>query len=340
MEYYAYISIAGENKISTFKMNPDTGKLLFQGDVAVSGGPGPLAVDPERKFLYAGIRSNRQISSFRIDHNTGGLSLIGTVSLDADPCYIRTDGRGNFLLSAYYGAGKAAVHPIGKDGAVGGPAIEWLSTAEHAHCIQTDPSNKFAFVPHTVSPNTIFQFTFDENTGALTPNAVPKVIPEEEVGPRHFCFHPGKNIAYVSNEQGSSVTAYNFDPSAGTLMAFQTISTIPEDYDEENTCAQIHITPSGKFLYVSNRGHDSIAGFSIDDATGQLSSLVQQPTEPTPRAFTIDTTGNFLFAGGQGSGRLASYHINPQTGELKPLETYTVGKNPMWVLVVNLIPFS
>lgn len=337
MKHHVYVSIAGENKISTFNMHPDTGKLLFEGDVAVNGGPGPLAVEPKRRFLYAGIRSNRQISSFCIDHSTGGLSLIGTVSLDSDPCYIATDRRGNFLLSAYYGAGKAAVHPIGKDGTVGSPAIEWFSTAEHAHCIQTDFSNKFAFVPHTVSPNVIFQFKFDEKTGTLTPNAVPKVIPEEGAGPRHFCFHPNQDIVYVSNEQGSSVTAYNFDQSAGTLTAFQTISTLPEDYDEENSCAQIHITPSGKFLYVSNRGHDSIAGFSIDDATGQLSSLGQQPTEPTPRAFTIDPTGNFLFAGGQGSGKLASYRINPQTGELKPLETYEVGKNPMWVLVVGLV---
>ena len=336
MEYYAYISIAGENKISIFKMNPDTGKLLFQGDVATNGSPGPLAVEPEQKVLYAGIRSSRQISSFQINQSTGGLSLIGTVSLDADPCYIRTDRKGNFLLSAYYGAGKAAVHPIGKDGAVSSPAIEWLSTAEHAHCIQTDSSNKFAFVPHTVEPNSIFQFTFDENTGALTPNVVPKVIPEEEVGPRHFCFHPSKDIVYVSNEQGSSVTAYNFNPSAGTLTAFQTIAALSKDYDGENTCAQIHITPSGKFLYVSNRGHDSIAGFSIDDATGQLVSLGQQLTEATPRAFTIDVTGNFLFAAGQASGRIASYRIDAQTGTLKPLETYTVGKNPMWILVVSL----
>ncbi len=334
MKYYAYISIAGENKISTFKMHPDTGKLLFQNDVTVSGSPGPLAVSPERRFLYAGLRSTREIASFRIDCNTGGLSPIGMVSLDFDPCYITTDRKGNFLLSSYYGAGKAAVHPIGEDGAVNSPAIEWLSTAEHAHCIQTAPSNRFAFVSHTVEPNLIFQFTFDENTGRLTPNAVPKVVPEEGVGPRHFCFHPNKDIVYFSNEQGNSVTAYNFDPLAGTLTAFQSMSTLPEDYDEENTCAQIHITPSGKFLYVSNRGQNSIAGFSIDDTTGQLTSLGQQPTEATPRAFTIDTTGNFLFAAGQASGKLASYRINAHTGALKPLETYTVGKNPMWVLVV------
>lgn len=334
MKYHVYVSIAGENKISLFKMNPDTGELMFQSDVEVSGSPGPLAVDPERRFLYAGLRSTRQISSFRINHSTGALSLIRTISLDSDPCYIATDRKGNFLLSSYYGAGRVAVHPVGEDGAVSSPPIEWLSTAEHAHCVQIDRSNQFVFVPHTVVPNRIFQFRFDENTGKLMPNTVPEVIPKEKVGPRHFCFHPSQDILYVSNEQGSSVTAYNLDPSAGTLMAFQTLSALPRDYDEENTCAQIHITPSGKFLYVSNRGHDSIAGFSIDDTAGQLTSLGQQPTEPTPRAFTIDPTGDFLFVGGQASGRLAAYRIDNQTGILKPLATYDVGKNPMWVLVI------
>ena len=132
------------------------------------------------------------------------------------------------------------------------------------------------------------------------------------------------------------MTAYNFDTSAGTLAAFQTVSTLPDDFDEENSCAQIHITPNGKFVYVSNRGHDSIAGFATDDTTGALTAIGRQPTEPTPRAFNVDLTGNFLFAGGQGSGRLATYRIDPQSGELQHLETYTVGDNPMWVLFVQL----
>jgi 6-phosphogluconolactonase len=335
MTYYVYISVAAENKILIFTMEPDTGKLLFQEDVELVGAPGPLAVDPNRGLLYAGIRSNREISSFRIDQSTGSLSLIGTVSLDADPCYLSTDRRGNFLLSAYYGAGVAAVHPIGKDGAVGSPPIEWRSTAERAHCIRTAPSNQFVFVPHTAGPNLIFQFKFDENTGALTPNAVPKVIPEEGAGPRHFCFHPSKDILYFSNEQGCSVTAYHFDPSVGTLAPFPTISTLPDEFDGDTSCAPIHIAPNGKFLYVSNRGHDSIAGFSIDSGTGRLTSIGQQQTEAIPRAFTIDPTGNFLFAGGQASGRLASYRIDPQTGALSPLDTYTIGKQSMWVLIIG-----
>ena len=337
MTYYVYIPIAGENKISTFTLNPDTGQLTFQRDVAVGAGPGPLAIDPESKFLYAGLRSVQEVASFSIDPSTGDLSPIGSVSLESDPCYISTDVKGNFLLSAYYGAGAISVHPIGEDGVVGGPAIEWRETANKAHCVMTDASNKFAFLPHVGESNAIFQFQFDENTGALTPNAsVPVLAAGEGEGPRHYVFHPNIDVLYTSNEQGCSITAYNFDSSAGTLSAFQTVSTLPADFDEENSCAQIHITPNGKFVYVSNRGHDSIAGFATDDETGALTAIGRQPTEPTPRAFNVDLTGNFLFAGGQGSGRLATYRIDSQSGELQPLETYTVGDNPMWVLFVQL----
>ena len=239
-------------------------------------------------------------------------------------------------MSAYYHAGMVAIHGIGEDGAAGGAPIERLPTAAKAHCIQTDRSNKFAFVPHTAESNLIAQFRFDEETGALTPNAIPRVIAEEGAGPRHLVFHPDKDIAYVSNEQGGSVTAYRFDPSAGTLTAFQTLSTLPEDFVEHNHCAQIHMTPSGRFLYVSNRGHDSIACFVIDEVTGELSCVGRQATEPRPRAFAVDPTGSFLYAAGQESGRLASYRIDAQTGELEPLRVYDVGEHPAWVLIVEL----
>ena len=135
-----------------------------------------------------------------------------------------------------------AVHPVGHDGAVGGPPIEWLETAIGAHAIQTDPSNTFAFVPHIDNrggPNAIFQFKFDPNTGHLTPNSPPRVGQPTGTGPRHFCFHPSKDMLYFSNEQGSSVTAYNFDPTNGTLSAFQTISTLPTGYEQKQ-----HLLPN------------------------------------------------------------------------------------------------
>jgi 6-phosphogluconolactonase len=151
--------------------------------------------------------------------------------------------------------------------------------ARGAHSIQTDPSNRFAFVPHIAGrgPNEIWQFRFDEQTGHLTPNSPPKVVPDQPVGPRHFCFHPSKDLLYCSNEQGCSVTAYRFNTSTGTLTALQTVSTLPDGYTGQNSCSQIQIGPSGKFLYAPNRGHNSIAGFAVDAATGLLTPIGQVP---------------------------------------------------------------
>jgi len=338
MPYYMYISISEEDRLLVFTVDPEMGRLESQGSVMVLGRPAPLAIDPERRFLYVGRRGAREISSYQIDWSTGGLSLIGIASLEADPCYLATDRKGRFLLSTYYGAGKVAVHPISDDGAVGIPPVEWLDTARGAHSIQTDPSNRFAFVPHIAAPdgpNVILQLKFSEATGRLTPNSPHRVIPEEGAGPRHFCFHPSLDVLYFSNEQGCSVTAYRFDSSVGTLSAFQTVSTLPDDYKGRNTCAQIQISPSGRFLYAPNRGHNSIACFSVDTYTGRLTPIGRVSTEAVPRAFSLDPEGNFLFAAGLESGRLVSYRVNGDTGELEPLEAYAVGKAPIWVLVTR-----
>ena len=202
--------------------------------------------------------------------------------------------------------------------------------------MQTDRSNNFAFVPHIGGgngPNYVLQFKFDEGTGRLAPNSPDRVLPPSDAeGPRHFCFHPTRDILYFSNEQGCSVTAYNFDSSTGTLSAFQTLSTLPDGYDGANSCAQIQIVPSGEFLYAPNRGHNSIACFTIDASTGRLAPIAIVPTEPVPRAIGVDPSGNFLIAAGLDSGRLASYRIDGKSGELNPLGTYDAGKGLMWVL--------
>ena len=353
MQSHLYLSIAGENRIAIYTFNVSNGAIEFQEDVNVSGSPGPLTLSPCGNYLYAGLRSSREISTFRIDEKSKQLTLLRTINLDADTCYIATDKTGKYLLSAYYGAGKVTVHSIGEDKTVQDELIQAIETAPHAHYIETDASNRFAFVPHTVPANAIYQFHFNPGTGMLTENPFGNSNPDEPVGPRHYCEHPNKPTFYFSNEQGSSVSAYNLQKgdtetsisksgnpdytvhdAPGLLWEFQTLSTLPADFDEHNSCAQIHIDPQGKFLYVSNRGYDSIAMFSIDDENGELTALGQQLTEPTPRVFNIDETGNFLFAGGQGSGKLATYRINQESGILTPLETYEVGENPMWVLFV------
>ena len=295
MPYYMYVALQADDNISVINIDPQTGKLSPQVEVSVPGGPFTLAISPDRKFLYAGCRDTPQISSFQITQADGSLTQNGTVSLEPWPVYINTDRKGRFVLSAYYQGAHVGVHPIGDDGSVGGPPIEWLETATGAHAMQTDPTNSYAFVPHIAGngPNAIFQYRFDENTGRLTPNSPAKVEPEEFLGPRHFCFHPSLDILYFSNEQDCSVTGYRLDTADGTLSAFQTITTLPEGYSERNTCSQIQISGSGRFLYAPNRGHDSIACYSLDTSTGELTAIGIVDSEPRPNALSLGPKTSF-----------------------------------------------
>lgn len=336
MPYVAYIAVGGDEKLLRFAMNPSDGGLTLQEEIKLAGAPGPLAVDPTQSFLYVGLRSTCRLVSFQIERVTGQLHPFGkAVALDTDPCYLSTDQTGRCLLAAYYRGGKATVHPIDANGELGPDAICTVETMPYAHCIRTDPTNRFAFLPHVAESNTIVQLRFDADTGQLTPNSPAQVTPPPNTGPRHYVYHPTRNIVYFSNEQGGSVTGYHLDPAQGTLTPFQTLSTLPAAFTGSNTCAKIQIHPTGRFLYVSNRGHDSIAGFAIDDA-GYLTALGQHLTEPTPRAFGLDPTGNFLYASGQGSGKLTAYRIDQDSGRLQPLATYILGERPMWVMVLRL----
>ena len=338
MAFYMYVSISGEGKLLRFAMDPFDGSLEPLGETLAPGRPAPMAASPDRRFVYVGRRDDLEVSSFRLDAATGDLELLGTAGLESDPCYMSTDRAGNYLLTAYYNAGHAAVHAIGADGAVAGPPVEWVATGTGAHCFQTDPTNRYGYVPHIAAgpgPNAIFQFRFDPDTGHITPNDPPRVSPENPDGPRHFCFHPGRDVIYVSNEQGCSVTGYNLDPATGGLSPFQTLSTLPEGFGERNSCSQIQITPNGKYVYAPNRGHDSIAGFAVAD-DGMLTALGQTPSEAVPRAFGIDPTGNFLYSAGLESGRLAAFRIDDGSGALERIGTYDVGQGPMWVLIVEI----
>jgi len=224
MPYYMYVALQEDDKILVHAIEPQTGKLTPQAEVSIPGGPFTMAISPDRKFLYAGCRDTPQLASFQIDQDSGGLTQNGTIPVEGWPVYIATDRKGKFVLSAYYQGAHVGVHPIGADGSVGDPPIEWLATATGAHAMQTDSTNSYAFVPHIAGngPNAIFQFKFDENTGHLTPNSPAKVEPEEFLGPRHFCFHPSLDVLYFSNEQDCSVTGYRlFSPLFGRPVLFQ-----------------------------------------------------------------------------------------------------------------------
>jgi len=345
-----YVGLQDDDKIVRFDIDAGIGKLVPRGEIPAAGGPSGFALSPDRRVLYIGYRGTPAIEGCRIDSANGSLTSLGRVACEHAPTYLAPDRTGKYLLSAHYQGGYAAVYSLGSDGAVSGPALDRQNTAPGAHAILTDPSNRFAFVPHIArlndnvleppknnpGPNFIAQFRFDATTGRLSPNSPLKLDPPGPIGPRHYCFHPTLDLAYFSDEQGCSVTAYKVDRASGTLSAAGTVPSLPAGVTVRNTCSQIYLTPSGRFLYVGNRGHNSIAGFAVDPATGRLTPAGHAPTEAVPTAFGLDSTGTFLFSAGTATGRLASYRVDGGTGALSALETYTVGRRPAAVLAVPL----
>jgi 6-phosphogluconolactonase len=331
---FVYVSMGPEQKIQSYRLDPKEGKLTEVEAVAVEGAPGALAVDPRRQFLFASLRSTSSIASFRIDPATGKLKALGSAALPKgeNAVFVNTDRTGRWLLSASYNAGKVVVHAINDDGTIKTPAVQTVETTKTAHSAVTDRENRFVFVPH-VAPNAVYQFRLDKESGKLT-EAGKAAGGTEKAGPRHLAFHPTKDLAFTSDEQGSSITAYRFEAATG-LKPLQTLSTLPADFKGQNTTAEVKVHPGGKWVWVSNRGHDSLAGFAIDADKGTIKALGQTPTEKTPRSFDVEPDGRFLLAAGEGSGKLAVYRIDADTGQLTPLKTYDGGKSLTWVLAVK-----
>lgn len=331
---YVYCSAVKDQAIVTYWLDTASGQLTKVASLTIPGEPGPLVPSPNGEFLFASIRSKGRLASFQIDRGTGKLTAINEAAAGENPAYLAVDATGQYLLTAYYTAGKVSVHKINADGSLSPEPTQEIVTAANAHAIQLDATNQFAFVPHT-GPNVIFQFDWDAKTGKLTPQALPKLQRPAQTGPRHLSWHPTKPIAYIDNEQGSSVTAYLLNDD-GILEPGQTVSTLPADFQGGNSTAEIKVHPSGKFLYVSNRGHDSLAIISLDEAGTAMTFVATEPTEKTPRSFDIDQSGRFLLSAGESSGRLAVYQIDQTSGRLKLTQTEDVGPGLWWVQVLNL----
>lgn len=366
MPVQLYVSLQDDDRIARYALAEASGRLSRLGDLSVPGGPAPLAVHPNGDTLYVGHRGpgatrggsmdaeprpEFALSSFAIDRRTGELTPSGRrVPLRGGPCFLSTDRRGRFLLSAYYQAGHCAVHPIDASGALGGEAIEWRDTNSGAHSFRVDASNRFAFVPHIAqSPplqrlpdgrqtaaNAIYQFRFDQETGRLTPNDPPRAGPAEPLGPRHFVFHPTLPLLFADNEQGSSVSAYTLDQERGTLTLGATTSTLPAGFTGTNHPSEIVLHPGGRWLYVANRGHDSIAILAVDAASGALNPAGWAEAPAGPRTLALDLGGRYLFSSGLSQGELRSYRIDGASGALQPIEALAVGMLPMWIAAVEL----
>jgi 6-phosphogluconolactonase len=340
--YTGYVSFRGDSRISIFTMDPRTGKVTWGDRVPVDGGPDPLAMDPGKKFLYAACRDRQQIHSYRIDQRTGGLSLIGTVPLQGEPIQMVTDATGRFLLSVFFYQSTIGVHAVNGEGVVSFPPIEWRYTAYGCHGIMIDPSNRIVAVPHVArsgGPNAVAQFGFDVKTGRLTPSNPAFLQLKENEGPRHIVFHPTLDFAYSSNEQGCNATAYRVDRSAKTLTNIQNIPTVPNYKPKSQvTCSEVVVSPSGKFLFVLTREHNSITSFAIDQTSGRLTFADNVPTEGEgARPMCLDPDGRFLVAAGNGKiARMATYDVNQETGKMTPLEVLDAGNGPMWILMTRL----
>lgn len=332
---YLYVSKAKEQEIQVFRLDAKDGTLTSVDTVKVDGAPGCLVVDPAKKFLFASLRSNSTLASYRIDSARGKFKPINTVPLikGENAAYVNTDRTGRWLFSASYAAGKIVVHGIGDDGSIKAPPVQIIETVKTAHCAFVDPGNHWVFVPH-VTPNAVYQYRLDAKTGKL--EEAGKASPgADKAGPRHLTIHADSKLAFSSNEESNTVTSYRFDPESG-LKAIDNQSTLPADFKDKNTTAEVKVHPTGKFVWVSNRGHDSLAGFAVDAKSGKLTSLGQTPTELTPRSFDLDPTGRYLFVAGEGSGKLTTYNVDARTGKLTTPRSLDVGKSLTWVLAVEL----
>jgi 6-phosphogluconolactonase len=324
----------GGKGIYLFDLRSDEGDptLVPRGLAAEIENPAFLALDAERLRLFAVGETGRfegqptgSVSAFQIDADTGELTLINRrSSRGAGPCHIILDRDGRHVLVANYGDGSVAVLPVGEDGALGeatafvqhsGSSVNPdRQTGPHAHCVTLDPSSELAFVCD-LGLDQVLAYKIDRERGTLGPHDPPFTRLQPGAGPRHMAFHPSGKFAYVNNELDSTVAAFTYDAAAGKLEPLQTLTTLPADFAGSNSTAEIAVHPSGQFLYVSNRGADSIACFAIDASTGQLTHLAHQSTDGrTPRHFGIDPAGDVMVVANQSSHSLVAFRMGGDGG--------------------------
>jgi 6-phosphogluconolactonase len=320
--------------IYAYRFDASSAELTPLGVAAETINPSFLAIDPTRRVLYTVNEvqtykgaSSGAVTAFAINHQTGKLLLLNQVpSRGADPCYIAFDKTGKYALVANYTGGSVAVFPVQSDGYIGeasafvqheGSSVnKERQEGPHAHWIEATPDNRFAIVVD-LGLDELLVYRFDAKTGSLTPNNPPYAKLDPGAGPRHIAFHPNGKFAYVVNELQSSITTFTYDGSRGALQKLTTVTTLPKGFSGSNDAAEIKVHPSGKFLFASNRGHDSIAVFSIDSHTGTLTLVDHFSTQgKTPRNFEIDPTGKLLFVANQDTDNIVVFRINPNNGRL------------------------
>jgi 6-phosphogluconolactonase len=359
---FVYVSDAEDATIDAYVMDTKTGALTSIGKVEAGKTVMPMAVAPNKKFLYAVVRSQpMRVLTYAIDSKTGALTQKATAPLPDSMPYVSTDRSGRFLLTASYGGDKVAVSPIGVDGLVTAEAIQVLPTGRNAHSILADRTNRFAYSAN-LGANQVLQFAFDAKTGKLTPLDPPAIKPEPGHGPRHLAFSRDNRFLYVLNELSGHVTQYAIDNHKGTLTLVDAVPSVPPELgmkwgqpqapagaapatpvaapkpDEKPPiwAADLRLTPNGKFLYTTERNTDKIALFTVAPRTGKLTYVTNFATERQPRGINIDPSGRYLIASGEKSDQLSVYHIDQATGKLSDPTRYPVGKGANWIEIVEV----
>jgi 6-phosphogluconolactonase len=348
-DWIAYVGTytRGPSKgIYAYRFQSSSGKLMPIGLAGETSNPSFLAVDPSQRFLYAANENNSgDVSAFAIDSATGQLKFLNQVSSKGSgPCHVAVDQTGKWLFVANYNSGSAAAYPIKADGSLGeasavdqhaGKSVNPRQAGPHAHVAAISPDNRFVWVAD-LGLDEVLSYRIDPAKGGMTANDPPFVKLTAGSGPRHVVFRPDAKFAYVISELAATVTVFSYDAAKGTMQEVQTISTLPEGYTGAKSGAEIALDPSAKFLYASNRGHDSIAIFKVDAAKGTLTAAGNVSAGgKTPRNFVIDPTGNYLLAANQDSNNVVEFKIDRQTGGLTPTGvTLDVGA-PVCVIFVS-----
>ena len=332
-----YTSGRASRGIYRLRMDPGSGALRPEGAPTPADDPSFLALHPTRPLLFAvnelterGGEPTGAVTAFAVDTGRGGAlaALDERASRGGAPCYVTVDHTGRFALVANYVGGSVAALPIDDDGRLGEAAAEVRlagrgphperQQSPHAHCVILDPANRHALVAD-LGTDRVIAFPFDARRGTLDEHGARAVALRAGAGPRHLAFHPGGRLVYVVNELDSTLTALEYDPADGAMRAAQTLPTVDGPVPPGNAPADLHLAPSGRFLYVSNRGHDSIAAFTVDAGTGKLAFAGQSPTRGRgPRSFAIDPSGRFLLVANERSNSIVTFRIDAATGALAP----------------------
>jgi 6-phosphogluconolactonase len=324
-----YTNKTDSKGIYAVEFDSESGKLKLQGLAAETPDPSWVVVHPNGKFVYAANESGKQstVTAFALDAKTAKLTQLNELLAEGeDPCHLSFDKTGKFLFAANYTSGNVAVFPILPDGKLGRPTAvvkdagslgprKDRQEAPHAHWIGVSPDNRFVFVSD-LGLDAILSYRFDSTKGTLSPNNPPFAKLASGAGPRHLAFTPNGKYVYVLSELNSTITAFSYDPAKGSLFEMQILTTLSDMTTPRNDAAEITVAPNGKWLYVSNRGQDTISAFTISPSDGSLTHTGDYPTEKEPRHFALDPSGQFLFAENQNSNSITVFRINPATGAL------------------------